>query len=575
MVSRNTLIIYAIVAIVVALGVFAYIYLQTPNVYSVTIGMRNLNPYSSTYPLETQVVQANLTNTGHTNIRNMTVVLYLNNTELDTYSVSVGAGQSALINATYTYTAPGNYSFDMVADPASLLNIQNRQSAHSQVSVSVLNPESPNPGLYESIPNTGVSTVQSFALEPSGIQTAAFLSTNYNLSIFNRLTGNDQRIIVQMLSDLTNYTSIANGAFVGYNDSSSAYVLWLQGEYGPSTISTIVRSFGISVQNRSIANNTVTFAQLSNSTTMCYYYGNGWSKIIEYQSTNASRNCATIMQSTYTPAINSTLTAALEKDSNVATYQSAFHYVNSTNLGSALLYSNGSVGAMNLFVQPDYKIIFASAVREKPKGYDVYSSTYNLTCTGLTYDIRNSSVMCATVSIPRNGTFGSAFAMLNSTLITSNYIVSLYSLGNSSEVLSSYSSSGALLQYLNISGTPYVWHSLYRSSCTLSNLSIGCSVAAFNLTTKLATFNITNYLGKPIQLNQISCYQTGSEQNYTVNMTIAAGKSLDVNTTCNAYYIQNTFSYYTPYYLLLNYSINGATKLVLGTTNITSFQQTT
>jgi hypothetical protein len=572
MTSRNTLIVYAAIAIVVAAAVIGYVYLQKPGAYQVGIVLKSLNPPGNSYPYQTEFLQAAVKNLGSSNIQGMTVILYLNNTAIDSYQISLATGATELINATYAYATPGNYTFDLVADPAGLFNIQNRQIAHSTVSTTVLTTQSPNPTLYEGLPSNGIESIQSFALQPGGISTAAFVSANYNLSIFNNMVAGSKTVMLGIFNDLVNYIALTNGAYVTYNDSSSIYAAWIQGQITPYAIDQVVSSYGLKIQNYSAGSYSVSQVSLGGNSTLCYYYDSGWTKLIEYNSRNASATCKNIVGNIYNTSISDTLTAALKADSNIQRYQSVFHYVNSTNLGSALTYGNNAVGALNLFVQPKYQILFAGIVRQTPESFNAIQSTSNLTCTGLTYSINGEQRVCATVVLPKTGTIGAQSSLLNSTEITSNYIVSLYSLTNTSALLSAYQSSGQLIQYLNVSGTPYNWGSIYQNKCSLYNASLRCSVSQFNYTTKIATFQITNNFKNRINLNRISCYQPGSETNYTVNQNIASGATIPVNTMCNAFYIPGAFSYITSYGLLLNYSSNGTLKYTEGIVNVTSLQ---
>ena len=194
--TRKEIIIYAAVFIIIAAAVAVYASgVLTNQGIAVSVRLRQLDANQTTYPYQISRFRIYINNTGTSLIKGLVLETYINGQELRTFTVQLPPKTNTEINFTYdAYPVNGIYQFQAVADPAHLLDVQNRSMASSSYSVTVAPPQVPD--VYTSMPNSNVNTTEHFSFLQSGLAAALYLSSQYaGLGIFSQLTNNNSRIL--------------------------------------------------------------------------------------------------------------------------------------------------------------------------------------------------------------------------------------------------------------------------------------------------------------------------------------------------------------------------------------------
>jgi hypothetical protein len=152
------------------------------------------------YPYQASHFLINITNNGQNKITNLPVGFYLNGVPLNSVNVTIPAGKNVSLLKNYTYQYAGNYSFQVVADPAQLANIADRQQAKETVSLQIVQPETAD--VYSSIPNGNITDTQSFTMSGSGAFTTSKIDQRYNISLFNKLFSPQQQVLSSIFQNL-------------------------------------------------------------------------------------------------------------------------------------------------------------------------------------------------------------------------------------------------------------------------------------------------------------------------------------------------------------------------------------
>ena len=566
MVSRTNSLVYLGIAVVVAVVVFAAAVLLKPSgSYGLKVSMVPLGSYGPVlYPYQPISYRIIINNTGPA-VQDMPFSLYLNGSSLGTYKVSIPAHETAMINGTYIFTSNGTYEFDAVADPGYLLNIANRSAATGTLVYKVSPPQRPN--LYTFVPNNSTADTHSFTLFGKGAAIAVVLARAYNVSAFTPLLGQTGSIMSTLLVDLvsTGAINLINGISSSYTSGASAYGLWVQGTLNATSISTLLATYPFGSSKISIGNSTAFYSKVSNTTSICVFTSNGWTKLLEYYNASLPGTCASVASSTYLPALSNTISSKLAS-SGLGPYSSNFIYTNSTTEGVAIDYNvaSGSIASINMF-QNKYGNFATLLARTATANV----TSLNETCNGLVYSNAATKTTICSVYVPAVQSGYGNESLIASTDIMRNYTASIYSFVNSTDALAAHYNAGALVSKLGINETSVQWQSAFRNSCSFFNLSIGCSVLSFNNTDNQAHINITNGLGSAIHINTLACYLAGLSENQTVNETIAAGASANANVTCSSSYIP-VASAQTSYVLSMNYTEGGSYHEAYGALNATN-----
>jgi len=560
MLSRS-FIAYIAIAVFVAAGIFVAVsnLFQAP--YDIQVYLVQSNP-STVYPFMTTHFAVHANNIGASAISGLSINLYENGQIFRAYSVSLPPHKNATINTTYTYTAIGNYTFKAIADPGMLLNIKDRQNSQSTVNVIVNAPEIPD--LYKFLPNNAISYTDSFTLYPGGIAFAGLLESAYNTTPVH-FFGPSYNIMSTLLTDLSPYTSVINGAYVSYANKTTAYGAWLQGSLNSSYVQSIISTYRPAFNERSftLANTSVSYVKLSNSTSLCFMTNLGWTKLLIYYNSSLNQTCAGMISSTYSGNESSLISNTLREANKFVKYAKNFTYTNSSTLASSVSYGNGSISSFNL-LNNTYGF-FGAYVR---KNAEPASINYSSTCHNLIFNSSNVS-LCSTY-IPSSNSSLSAYSLINTTEITPNYTFTMYSLVNKSFTLLAHDNTVRLISYLNVSEPKLRWSPLFKNQCFFNaTQNIGCKLLNFSRISSSATINITNNLPYQIAIKDIYCGFGGVGSPSPVNGTLAAGSSAVLATTCHNIPIP-LLSPLTSYSLVLNYTLENETVSAVGSLNVTN-----
>ncbi|MDE1871634.1 MAG: hypothetical protein KGI06_05355 [Candidatus Micrarchaeota archaeon] len=530
--------------------------------YSVNVSLSQSGA-SPTYPYQTSYYTINVTNTGHSQVNGLLVGFYLNGQPQNTTTVSLPAGKSIEIQRNYTYPSSGSYEFEAIADPGRLLNIADRQSAQSTMSINITNAELPN--VYTSIPNGNITSTQSFTLNENGDIESAAIAQRYNISIMNRLFGPAEPVALKIFENVYPFTAKVYGAYAKYSDNSIAYTAWIQGTLNPQVVDVVISSFGYKVHALNGSAESMAYSEIDNKTSICTFYSNGWTKIISYYNNSAPMNCMGIAGKIYVPSESVVLTNLVKNNTKLAHYQSGFFYTNSSVIGSSLSYSGSNVTATNLF-ENNYGV-FVSSIKKLSAGINVSSFT-NSTCYGLIFNMSNVSI-CSYIIPTRTGNVTLPYGLVNSSYITSNYIINMYSLVNNTQLVAAHDNAANLMSRLNVSSRSMIWNTIFKDTCAFDNQSIGCTFVKFISKNNTAYFNITNKLPANLRINKLNCEIAPGFANLTVNQTIGPNQSREFVQMCNMIAIPAAAAQRS-FILLLNYTYGNSTVIAHGALNITT-----
>ncbi len=559
--NRTNLAIYVVIAVVAAAAVFFAVRGLINPAYSLTVSMSAPLP-SHIYPYNATIFKVNVTNTGSSQISNLPLGFYVNNNETHFYNVTIPVHQSAVVNITYTFSTPGNYVFKALADPGMLSKISDRQKASSTISgVHVLVPESPN--LYLTMPNGTIKSNNFYAFSQRGVSAAVIIAESYGLSDLTGLFGH-----LYYIGGLASLINDAEGAAVTYQNGTSINSMWLQGSISPYWINYMLSGTGIKSNVTSI-NGTTAYYYGSNGTTACVFYQSGWTRLVEYSGAAneiAGQACSAI-NARYTNTFNTSLASAINS-SNSYNYSARMVYSNSTGIGEAASHAipSNTTGLSVLF-QNAYGTFISTVTRHS----EVNVSALNLTCLGLTFS-SNTLNACSSVILPAANSPVTGYDMLNTTEITPNYTLTLYSVVNQTGLLSAHYSAIALLTQANAIAPSAVWASAFKNTCGLGSNSLGCAVNGFNFSTNTASLTIRNNLPNTVTLDRMDCYMYTGGTPTSINKTIAAHGSLNMSVPCSAAPVPLA-SAFSLYNVTTNYTYNGAHYTIRGNLNITNFLQ--
>lgn len=561
--SYRDLLIYAALAIVIAIAVAFAVGRLTPSSYSLSVGMHS-NSTGTIYPYQTSKFTIQVNNTGSASINNLVVGLYLNGTELRYYTVTVPSRRNVTMYYNYTYTTSGSFHLQAIADPGRLLNIVDRNSTQSSALVNVSAPELPN--VYKSVPNSNVTGTQSFALSGTGIYSASAIAQAYNLSIVNNMFSTSKNIMVKVFDNLYGFVASVYGAYANYADGASAYVVWMQGTVDPGLVDYVVSTFRVPMSNVTIAGTRVTVARTNNQTSMCTSYSNGWTKLLVYYNNSKNTTCLSVMsEGGYLPTISNSLVNALNASRDIVHYQSAPMYLNSTKLGTSLWYSNLSLGVMN-FSLNSYGL-FIRYVQRLSNAVDV-TANHTLTCYGIVYN-KNDTHACSYIVAPSDRDKAQGFGLVNTTEVTSNYTITIYSLVNESELLAAHQNAASLINALRVNQSSAIWVQALKNTCLFYNSSnVLCGVNSFDYVNNTANLSVTNRLNSSIRIDNIACHIPEVKLSSTVNKTVESNSSMELEVPCYNIPVPVPVAA-TSYTLIVNYTYRNVTNVVVGTLNVT------
>ena len=311
------------------------------------------------------------------------------------------------------------------------------------------------------------------------------MAKRYNITFFNQLFGPSQGVMLVVFQNIAPSVSYAKGAYAQYANNSTAYVVWLQGTLNTSRVNALLSSFvGSSMAQYS----GITYARMSNTLSVCDWYSSGWTKLISYYNNSNSETCMNLALTHFNSTEGAFFNNSLISKANLTNYQSEFYYTNSTPLGGILSYSRNSMSETRLF--NNTVGLFATGVSELPNGINGIATSRNI-CYGLIYN-NGSAHVCSVVVPTRNNSFTLPFELVKSTEILPNYIVSVYSLINSTLATIAHDNAANLINALTKNSISAAWTTGFQNGCSIENLSIGCKFLSFNYNSTTAYMNITN-----------------------------------------------------------------------------------
>lgn len=556
--SRN-LLLYGILAIIIIASVSVYLYRVVNQSYEISVSISNMTS-TTVYPYQPLRFNITISNYGSNPVSGMLLSIYSNNSAVGTYKVTLPAHTSTHLVENYTYQYNGTYPFKAVADPARVLNIADRNRTQASIAITVLKPASPN--VYTSIPNNGINYTQSFSLFSGGVALVAYIDNFYNISISSGVLGTNHQIFQPLFSDLRGGVENMNGAFAKYSNGTNAYSIWIQGTADNSTVSTVLNTFRLPHRTVSINGTPVDFYLVSNTTSLCSLYRGGWTRITTYDNASGSGTCLSSAGRNFTPTESNLLVKTMKNDTSLLHYQSGFYYKNISILGSSLISSDSGFGFVNLF-QNSFGLFLSTILQRNAP----FNTTPNVTCAGLIYRNGTNNI-CSTYVSPIK-TENASIALINTTELTGNYLIELYSLVNSSDLLNAHYNGAHLVAALGVNETSANFSSPFKNSCNLNNASIGCSVERYS-SNNTATVGLTNNFSSAMRINSVACYMPGERVNETVGLDVSAASSVNFTVQCYSIPVGLT-SAITSYTLVLNYTITNKTRLAVGFLNVSNY----
>lgn len=555
--NYKTVLVYSAIVIIVAVAVAYILSSRFNSAYSISVTLR-ANVPATPYPFQTGYFRADINNTGSGTATDVPLLIYLNGNPIGSYKVTLPPGKGGAIAWNYTFPYNGAYNFQAIADPGYVFKISNRSAAQGSISVNVSPAQIPK--VYSSIPNDNITYTQSFILLENGSAAVSTMALGYNTNILNGIMGPARSVMLRTLQDLSDTINLVVGAVAYYPGNQIAYTAWVQGTINPALVGAVVNSFSVPESSISANGTKAAFSRVSNTTSMCFYYSNGWTRIISYYNSTGDATCANISRTAYSGSAGSLVLGVNNSTAKLQKLSTVFVYSNSTYLGSALSYRNGTYGAASIFTN-QYGT-FASYLQRNAAPVNL---SVNSTCNGIIYPVGNVFICSSAISPISNS--GETTDMINETEVTSNYTASLYSFVNRTNLLLANNAGISLILSLNLSNRSAGWNSTFINTCSMANVSLTCTVVHFSHTNYTAVIGITNLFGSPIVLHMIACFSPDVKQVQAINSTIIPGQTVNVTTTCtNPPISLGTIS--TTYDIALNYTELGIAKNATGQMNI-------
>ncbi len=555
------IIIYAIIAVIIVAAVLFVLSRGTMGgSYDIKVALYSLGQ-GAVYPYQTSHFAINITNNGNNEVSDMLLGFYVDGISVSSNSISIPAHQSIILYRNYTYKSSGNYSFQAVADSAHVLNVQNRSQMTGSLNSKILQPQTAD--VYSSIPNGNITATQEFTLSGLGAYSSVAVAKRYNISLFNQLFGPSQGVMLEVFENLASGVAYAKGAYVQYANNSTAYTVWLQGTVNASDIGTLLSSF---VGSRTGQSGSITYTRISNTLSICDSYSNGWTKIVSYYNNSNSGTCIGFASKSFNSSESAFFNDSLVSNTNLTNYQTEFYYTNTTALGGILSYSNSSLSETRLF--NNSVGLFATSAGQLPSSINGIDTTGNI-CYGLIYN-NGSTHVCSVVVPTRNSSVSLPFELVKSTEVLPKYVISVYSLINSTLATVAHQNAANLINVLTKNTTSAVWTTGFENGCSITNQSsLVCAFLSFNYSGTAAYINLTNRYNSPIIISKINCALANGFPNTTINQTIPANKTAPIQLACYNLPITSTAPI-TQYNLNITYVVNGNTALANGFLNVTN-----
>ncbi|MDE1850291.1 MAG: hypothetical protein KGH54_00655 [Candidatus Micrarchaeota archaeon] len=535
---------WAILVAVIATGALYFKFYSTQTI-SMFVSINGSATVGTIYPFEKILLPITVQNTGSGSITNLVFDVKNNGNSSVAYQLSIPEGKSVTLQYNFTPSKPGAYNISVVADPAQVYNIVNRQNSMNTTMVVVTNA---SPAMaYSLIPQGNLSDYSQNNYGRGGFIASSFLFGSYKLDAFAPV-GNRDTFITSLLNITQLYIRNVSVASASYANGASSYSVWIRGYLSPSVMGVAASGRGYKVSNYTINGTVVTVANMTNTTTLCSWYQGGWIKSVVFD--NASGTCLGIYKGTIrtlnkSPAYGN------------ATYFARVNPLNSTLLGNF----SGRFGGKRF-----YSTLLQNGVTFVAPQISINSSE-DSRCLGV-ISKQNGTSFCSVFVVPANG-FITGIALIRTTAYVGNYNLSVYTLVNNSRVFQSIPTAFSIINKFNISGTSASFSSGFSNTCQF-NSSFPCGNANFYNGTLV--LRITNNLNQSLHLNSLSCYSMGTPVPTKLSQSLPALGSMNLSASC--------YSLGKPLggiplnlqlSLLLNYTAANVTKTLAGNATINIF----
>lgn len=514
---------YWIIFLLIVVGAALYLrYYYKPGI---NISLNFSASPTGLYQYQKAVLNLTVTNKGSA-VKDFDLGIYMNNSLLTAYNITLGSGKQTLIQFNHTFSAPGTFTFSAIGDPADLYNVVNRQSARSNAQITILPIATPNPA---SLLPANAITVYSSQTTAFGYGVATYLNSNYNVK---QLELSNISSLNLFLYPILNQTSsyIANLSSAGGDYAhSEVYSLWISGEISPLIFGVAAQGKGLNYTNANINGKNVTVVKVDNYTSLCSWYSGGWVRALAFQGIGS---CSSI------------LTNQTGASLNLSVGKHVHNFGNSSILGNFT--SNSGVyhrfGSLSLV--GNLSLLYSVLWKNGP------GSTI---CDGVVSYIGNVSY-CSTYMSKTSGAIGN-LSLIRTTAFVGGYNESAFSLANSSKISTLVGLNIGVLNSFNITGKSLNFTSGLSNSCSLGP-GFRCSNVTYG--NSRISFNVMNKMNSSVELNSIGCYYGGAIPSNVLKINLPVNRSTTVNASCtnNGYPISGV-ALNLNLKLLLNYSIGG------------------
>ncbi len=521
-----------IIAIAAVSVYFRYVY--SP---SLAISVRLGGHQSSIYEFNSTVIPVVVSNLGGSQIRNMSIGMFVNGTLSGVYRVSVPGHGEAEFNFTYVGKYPGLYNITAVADPGRLYNIGDRNLTHDGFDLQVLRIDNASPS--ELMPGDPIAYNES-DMSALGYAVSSYLYENYSEGGFS-LTRikNLNSLLYPMLNLSLPYLNSIKAVSAVYSNQTLASV-WLSGFIKPSIVADAAIGKGANVVNETVGNMSIAYASLGKNLTLCSWYSGGWTKSLAAE---GSTTCNEIVGMKFSHGA-----------SDFAFNFTGINAIDTGTIGNFTSVSAGSYDYGRLFVS-NKSIIFASVGN---KGVVNDSGCYGV------LDSFNGINYCSSYVLDKSGSI-SNLSLVRTTEYVKGLNVSASALVNVSMVLDQASKNIGILLALGFGGQSLNFTPEVRNVCVIKGFA--CSNAIFDNGT--ISFSLRSQSNQTIKLDSISCYEAGQANVSRLSGVILGGEVANVSASCYNYGTRLTgLLAGLNLHLALNYTEGGANIETNGTATI-------
>ncbi len=479
-----------------------------------------------------------INNTGNSYIKNMVLGVYVNGKAYRAFNVSLPPHEGAAIPLNYTFASAGNFEILAVADPAKIMNLTGRTSAYLYLNASL-----PASNPY-TIKTSNTIFMYNFTMIENMLP---ILAENSNITSFHNSSGIeklfniDGSILKAVTKALYGTISVSYGISLEYSNRALCNELSISGTATPAYINQIIGSFPV----KALTENGINVFEYKN-TTICTFYGEGYTHIILYRGLNGTNTCIDVIgNSTFeNPGgeINNFAKSMVQKKGWLG---NEFYKSRNFSEYTSMLYSGNA-------------IIFAKLQIESAN-----TSSNTTVCTG---EIYNKS--CINVyKMPFSDLFGYTGEAIEVNQINSSSKLALIGFTNTSNQVATAQNIIAMLKGISLEGSyNFSYPILPPPTCSISELK--CINASFNYTSYYAVMDIYNPLNYSITITNASCYMPGLQKNAIENTTIAPGKQGQISARCYTIPAMLNSALYT-YSIYVQYIKQGKVYNATGFLNVT------